>query len=125
MSLPNQNSADGGFKRRIGDTASGSTVPSHGAKMAIAIIKSSTTPPTIAVGWRRNASRRNCQVEETGFGAASTVIADMSVTNPRVEEHIRQIDREIDQHVDRREHQDHPLDDRVVATQDRVDGEAS
>src|SRR5258706_3972258 len=103
MSLPNQNSADGGFKRRIGDTASGSTVPSHGAKTAIAIISSSTMPPTIAVGLRRNASRRNCQVDETGFGAASTLIADTSVPDPRVEEPVREIDRQIDQHVDRRE----------------------
>ena len=36
MSVPNQYSADGRFSRRIGDSACGSTVPSHGANTAIA-----------------------------------------------------------------------------------------
>ena len=46
----------------IGDTAWGSTVPSHGAKSAIRIISVRTRAPAIAVGCRRSASLKRCHV---------------------------------------------------------------
>jgi len=60
--------ADGGFRRRMGDTLSGSVVPSQGARIAIATITSSTTPPAMAVGWRRSVApiRRSAVGGRTG-----------------------------------------------------------
>src|SRR5688572_536404 len=122
MSEPNQKSAEGCFRRFTGATACGSTVPSHGARIATRIMASSTSPPMIAVGWRRSASRKLRQVGETGFGMSSAA-ADMLVADARVEEHVAQVHREIDQHVCGGEDQHHALDDRVVAPEDRVDRE--
>src|SRR5437016_9858522 len=127
MSVPNQKSADGGFKRLAGETPGGSIVPSQGARNATATMTMSMTPPMSAVGWRRNASRKRRHVGDTDLvatGAASTVVL-ISVTYPRIEQHVRKIDRQIDQHVDRGKNEDHALDDGIVAAQDRVDGEAS
>src|SRR5438093_9162854 len=127
MSVPNQKSADGGFSRLAGETACGSMVPSHGARNAMATMTTSMTPPMSAVGWRLNASRKRRHVGDTDLvatGAASTVVL-ISVTYPRVEQHVRKVDQQIDQHVDRGKNQDHALNDGIVAAQDRIDGEAS
>src|SRR5947209_6691224 len=69
-SVPNQYISDDGRRRLIGETACGSTVPSHGASAAAAIISSRIPAPTIAVGCRRKASRNRFQVGETDFGTA-------------------------------------------------------
>src|SRR3954464_12702933 len=119
MSLPNQNSSDGGLMRRNGATACGSTVPSHGAAMATKIIIVSTMPPAIAVGWRRSASFSRCQVGEVER-AAGSASAVMSVAYPRIEQHVAQVHRQIDQHVRRGKDEDHTLNDRIVAPQDRA-----
>src|SRR5438046_4811951 len=127
MSVPNQKSADGGFRRLAGETACGSIVPSRGARNATATITIRMTPPMSAVGWRLNASRNRRHVGDTDLvatGAASAVVL-MSITYPRIEQHVRKIDRKIDQHVDRGKNQDHALNDGIVAAQDRGDGEAS
>src|SRR5688572_30154154 len=100
MSVPNQNSAEGCLSRRIGDSASGSTVPSHGAKIATRTMRISTTAPTIAVGWRRNASLKRRHVGDTDRGATIATVASLiSIAHARVEKHIAQIDHQIDQHV--------------------------
>src|SRR6202022_4293284 len=70
MSVPNQKSADGGFKRLIGATACGSIVPSHGAKIAMATMPIRMPPPMSAVGWRLKASRKRRQVGDTDLGEA-------------------------------------------------------
>src|SRR5262245_4209551 len=106
MSVPNQNSAEGSLRRLMGATACGSTVPSHGASTATRIIAASTTPPAMAVGCRRNASLKRCQVGETDARAPGTAIAVMSVADARIEQHVAQVDGEIDQHVRRREDED-------------------
>src|SRR5207249_8456950 len=127
MSVPNQKSADGGLRRLTGETACGSMVPSHGARIAMATMTMRMTPPMSAVGWRLNASRKRRHVGDTDLvatGAASAVVL-MSITYPRIEQHVRKIDGQIDQHVDRGKNQDHALDDGIVPPQDRVDGEAS
>src|SRR6185295_12916394 len=110
MSVPNQNSADGCRRRSTGATACGSTVPSQGASTAIRTMVSSTIPPAIAVGWRRNASLKRARVGDCECGPAMALVA-MSVADARIEEHIGEIDREVDQHVDAGKDQDHPLDD--------------
>src|SRR5688572_4204204 len=89
MSEPNQNSSEGCFSRLIGATAWGSTVPSHGASSAIAIITSRITPPAIAVGCLRKASLNPRQVGD----------ATMSVTDAGIEQHVAEIHREVDEHV--------------------------
>src|SRR5260221_12988332 len=124
MSEPNQKSAEGCLRRFTGATAWGSTVPSHGASTAMRIMASSTRPPAIAVGWRRSASRKLRQVGETAFGTSSATAA-MSVADARIEEHVAQVHREVDEHVGRGKHEHHALDERVVAAQDRVHREPS
>src|SRR5688500_5804539 len=119
MSLPNQNSADGCRSRLTGSTACGSTVPSHGAKIATRTIANRTTPPTIAVGWRRNASRNRCHVGDTDLPAGMAT-ALISVADARIEQHIADIHEQIDHYVRRREHQDHALVDRIVAAQNGI-----
>jgi len=42
-------------KRRIGETAMGSTVPRKGANTAIAAISSRIASPAVTAGWRRTA----------------------------------------------------------------------
>src|SRR3989442_276649 len=94
---------------------------------AMASMTMSMTPPTSAVGWRLNASRKRRHVGDTDLvatGAARAVVL-ISITYPRIEQHVRKIDRQIDQHVDRGKNQDHALDDGIVAAQDGVDGEAA
>src|SRR5512137_3167387 len=125
MSVPNQFSALIGRRRRIGDSACGSTVPSHAAKIATSIISSSTIAPAMAVGCRRSASLKRWTVGETDFGAAMAwATAAMLVADPRIEQRVAEVDQQVDQHVDRREQQRHALDDRVVAPQDGVDRQA-
>src|SRR6185295_13640978 len=123
MSVPNQNSAEGCFNRCTGATAWGSTVPSQGASAATSSIAASTTPPTIAVGWRRNASRKRRQVSGDPAWASGRASVATSVADARVEEHVGEVDREVDQHVEPGEDEDHSLDDGVVAAQDGVHGQ--
>src|SRR5512136_1626248 len=122
MSVPNQYSSPGGRRRRIGDSAWGSMVPSKPAKMATSTISSRTMAPAIAVGWRRSASLKRATVGETDFGAAARSIATaMSVPDPRIEQRVAEVDQQVDDDVHRGEQQRHALDDRIVAPQDRVD----
>src|SRR5689334_16868666 len=113
MSEPNQYSAEGCFSLFSGATACGSTVPSQGAASAIPTMRRRITPPAIAVGWRRNASRKRRQV-----GEAATSVADA-----RIEQRIAEIHEQVDDHVGAREDEHHALDDRIVAPQDRVHGQ--
>src|SRR5436190_17171914 len=115
MSEPNQNSLEGCLSRWIGATACGSTVPSHGASSASAIMARRMTPPAIAVGCRRKASLNLSQVGD----------AAMSIADARIQQHVAEIHGEVDEHVGAREDEHHALDDRVVAAQDRVDCEAA
>src|SRR5207248_7487814 len=128
MSVPSQNSRDGGLKRLIGITACGSIVPSQGAKIAMATITTRMAPPISAVGWRRNASRKRRHVGDTDLAGAIadavSVATPISITDAWIEEHVRQIDQEIDQDIDRRKNEDYPLNDRVIAAQDRVHRQA-
>src|SRR5471030_2874584 len=99
MSVPNHESAEGGFRRNDGSVACGSALASQGARNAIRIMRISTTPPAMAVGCRRRASLKRSQVGEAEAGAGSAIVA-MSVADARIEQHVRQVDREVDQHVD-------------------------
>src|SRR5262245_35973155 len=99
MSVPNQNSLEGCFNRCTGATACGSTVASQGASMAKSTIAASTTPPAIAVGWRRKASLKRRHMSDDSVGEPGRAIAATSVPDARVEQHVGKIDREIDQHV--------------------------
>src|SRR5512145_1236826 len=126
MSVPNQYCSLIGRSRRIGDSACGSMVPSHGAASATSTISSNTTAPARAVGCRRNASLKRRTVGEADFGAAPAwATAAMSVADARVEQRVAEVDHEVDDDVDRGEQQRHALDDRIVAPQEGVDGKAA
>src|SRR6516165_12209898 len=107
MSVPNQYCADGGRSRLIGATACGSIVPSHGARIARTIMPMRMAPPIRAVGCRRNASRKRRHVGDTDWAgaivdAASVVMSiARSIPNARVEQHVREVDQKVDQHVHR------------------------
>src|SRR5690349_19874455 len=119
MSEPNQYSAEGCLSRlsRVrGAAACGSTVPSQGARIAMPIMTRRITPPAIAVGWRRNAALKRSQ----SWTFPSLGEAAMSVADARIEQRIAQVHDEVDEHVGAREDEHHPLDDRIVASQDRV-----
>src|SRR5687767_14756130 len=60
----------------------------------------------------REGQRRRC---------VPTSSAEPSVADPRVEEHVREVDHQVDQYVDEGEEQDHALDGWEVARQHRID----
>src|SRR5262245_23414682 len=124
MSVPNQNCCEGCFKRLTGATACGSTVPSQGASAAIRIIAASTIPPTMAVGWRLNASLKRPMAGDCAGKMAISAPA-MSVADARIEEHVAQVHREVDQHVSSREDENDALNDRIIAPQDGIHCEAA
>src|SRR5512135_378459 len=124
MSVPNQYSSPGGRRRRIGDSACGSIVPRYPAKTATSTISKSTTAPAMAVGCRRSASLKRWAVGETDFGAAARSTATAtSVADPRIEQRVAEVDQQVDDDVHGGEQQRDALDDRIVAPQERVDGQ--
>src|SRR5262245_42040195 len=119
-----------GRKSRLaGSNSEGSTVPSHGASSATSNSNSNTSAPmrtdqlartrdhtelcgtTVALSTDRAARSAGLQ----------SVRGVMSVSDARIEHHVRQVDREVDQHVDEREQQDHALDGGKVARQHGID----
>src|SRR5208283_808130 len=100
MSVPNQNSRDGGLRRLMGATAWGSTVPSHGARIATAIMHRRMPPPMSAVGCRRKASRKRRQVGDSDLSdaseRASRVKASISIANARIKKHVGKINQQVD-----------------------------
>src|ERR1700722_6213401 len=48
-----------------------------------------------------------------------------SIADPRIEKRVGQVDQQIDQRVDEAEHQNDTLDHRIVATQNRIDGQSA
>src|SRR6202008_2687297 len=48
-----------------------------------------------------------------------------AIAYPRVGQGVGDVDYRIDQRIEKAEHQDDALDDRIVAAQDRIDGEAA
>src|SRR5450755_2211543 len=100
-------------------------VPSHGAKIATATMPIRMIPPISAVGWRLNASRKRRRVGDTDFGEGidgTTIASDtISIAYARIEENVRQVDQQIDQHIDCGKNKNHALNDRVVAAQNRID----
>src|SRR5262245_34837359 len=97
MSLPNQKACDGGRKRRVGASACGSTVPSHGASRAASTMAARSAPPSTATRWRRT-NRKSANFRE---GASTSEVAMEAmllflVPDARVQERIGQINDEID-----------------------------
>src|SRR3984893_9305241 len=126
MSWPNQYCADGQRSRLIGDRACGSTVFRYGANTAIAVMISSKTPPTMIVGWRRTYRQTRCRHAVVRAGRAISLwrtAISRSISDARVNQRVAEFDQQVDQHRGGREDQDDPLDDRIIAPQDRVDGQ--
>src|SRR5438045_3516328 len=127
MSVPNQYWSDGHLSRFTGDSACGSLVPSQGANTAIATMTRNSTPPTTMVGWRRMYRRSPCDAGSATAIARSvvgTTVIRPSIADARVDQRIADIVQQIDQHIGAGKDQDDALNDRIVATQDRVDGQA-
>src|SRR3954471_22278420 len=87
--------------RLAASKSEGSTVPSSGAAMAMAIRSSNARPPM--------GTDQFCNMR---------LIAD-----PRIEEHVRQVDQTVDHHVDEREKQDQALHGGKVARKHGIHGE--
>src|SRR6185437_6142558 len=104
MSVPNQCVADGHLSRLSGDRACGSTVPSHGANIAIATMISRSPPPTTIVGCRltvRHTPRRGTGGTPASGRSVWAMVMPL-VSDARVEQRIAQIDQQVDQHIDAR-----------------------
>src|SRR5215212_346614 len=56
---------------------------------------------------------------------ASTAWIDLAIANPRVDEGIDNVDDQVGQDEDDRNHEDHSLNDRVVAVKDGADQDAA
>ena len=78
----------------------------------------STHRPVIAARWRRKRRQPSCQrrqrVVSASTGRGSVVV------DARVDEDIGEINQEIGQDEERREHQDDPLDHRIIARKNRL-----
>src|SRR5688572_1566406 len=125
--------------RLAGSNSDGSTVPSQGASSAIATSSSRKYAPrrtdrllrtrVHALSWvtteaASTDSASKLTASASGAGLRTTLsMRQQSVADARVEEHVRQVDQQVDHHVDEREQQDHALDRRKVARQHRVDRE--
>src|SRR5947209_6606461 len=97
--------ASPGRRSRLAASKSeGSTVPSSGAAMAMAIRSSSAEPP----------------IRTDQFWTMRRIFP--LIADPRVEEHVREVDQQIDHHVDEREEKDQPLHGGKVAREHRIHG---
>src|SRR3954454_4032407 len=125
MSVPNQYASEGLRRRRIGDSACGSTVPRYGASVAISTMRPMSTAPATMVGWRRRKPRAfGVAIEKAGAAMlAETTLIRLSIAHARVDQGVADVDREVDEHIGGREQKRYALDDRVVAAQDGVDGQ--
>src|SRR5262245_2153563 len=101
LSVPNQCPALGPCRRSIGAKARGSPAMS-GAAIAIAAMTRRSPPPTTMVGLRRMKTRKPPGLRGGATSPACATSA-MSVANPRIEQRVREINDEVDQHVDGRE----------------------
>src|SRR5207302_6269184 len=118
-SVPNHQRSDGGRRRLTGAIFIGSPTK-DGPTMATAIRSSNSTPPKAMVGLRRMAVASEKRRDGRGRSSAT---ATMSVADARIEEGAGDVDHQIDQHLDGREHQDQALHDGIVALQHGIDGE--
>src|SRR5262249_26070486 len=135
-SVPNQCAAPGAVNRAETSMRSGSPAIT-GASAPITVVSvSSTRPMTVA---RRRTSRKSQSARRrpgsAGRGSARTrvlteagaarpartagglprAVADSLVPHPRIEDHVREVDGQIHEHVDDCDTDDDTLDDRVVA----------
>src|SRR5262245_43248360 len=122
-SVPNHQRSDGGRRRFTGASLNGSWVAISGAQTAMMTRTASSTPPKAMVGLRRIAVAS--EKRRPGDGARSSVMTAMScsVTDPRIEEGVGDVDDQVDDHLGGGEHQDQPLYDGIVALQHGVDGQ--
>src|SRR5262245_55460443 len=95
----------------------------NGAKRAMIAIPARMMRPPTSVGLRL--TKRHVFAPLPGatidLPAASAVACAISVPNARIEHSVAQIDEQIDDHVDPGEHQDHTLDDRIIALCNGID----
>src|SRR6266571_9528287 len=121
LSVPNQCARSGRSSRSTGRISCGSPVHQSGASTAVSTSRASATSPPTNVGWRAT-TRRALATRPARGGTASNAY---SVADAGIEEDIEDVHGEVDQHVYDRDDQDHALDHRIVATDDRVDGQAA
>jgi len=50
-------------------------------------------------------------------------VAPVLIADARIEERVAEVNDQVDQHIGCGKDQDDPLNDRIVATQDRIDGQ--
>src|SRR5690606_7441879 len=99
------------------------------ARTATRMVTTTMPAPTSASGLRANdrmarrCGERPCNASPSRVGSSvprpASVIAD-----PRVEQAVREVDDQVDDHVDARDDEQHPLDQVVVALLNRAHDEA-
>src|SRR6185295_1639777 len=98
----------GSRSRLAGSNSDGSTVPSHGATSAMTTSTISTRPPMRTDQLARTRDHPDACGTTVALSTDSaarsvgvqSVRGVMSVADARIEHHVGQIDREVDQHVD-------------------------
>src|SRR5262245_34201425 len=111
----------------------GSTVAIHGASTAITTNSSTVTAPAADTGRLRvrRQARRNGPAGRSAdtLAGAAAVTGELGVTDrapdadARVEQRVRYVHQQVDQHVGAGGDEHHALDQRVVAREDRLDDE--
>src|SRR5207248_1891470 len=135
-SVPNQWARPGADSRRATSMWPGSLASTGASALTSTITSMSTAPASVVLRRVISASQPGLARRGTGSarGRAITLIAVRAaahsrdranrsslVAHPRVEDDVREVDHEVDQHVHAGDAQHDSLDDRVVAPQHRRD----
>src|SRR5882724_10134430 len=118
-SVPNQCAAPGAVSRAETSMRRGSPAMTGASVPTSVVTPSSTRPTTVARRrTRRDSHNGPRRALSAGRGSARTLTGPGSlVSDPRIEDDVRQVDGEVHQHVNARDTQHHALDDGVVAAQ--------
>src|SRR5262245_9107398 len=120
-SVPSKFRALGAFKRSAGLSRRGSCVDIAPASNAASTMTASIAAPTVM--FRLRPSRRtHARRRPFSRGAAAVRSAAASlIADPRIDDHVERVDRQVDQDVGRRGYQDHALYHRIIAAEHRRD----
>src|SRR5206468_3834542 len=139
-SVPNQCVAPGAVSRAETSMRSGSSAISGASTPTTVVMASNARPTTVARRrTRRTSQRARRRTGSAGLGSARTLMAGRDeprrganravkwfslISDPGIEDDVREIHREIDEHVNAGDADDDALDDGIVAPQHRRDDQA-
>src|SRR5438034_2078570 len=139
-SVPNQCVAPGAVSRAETSMRNGSSAISGASTPTTVVMASNARPTTVARRrTKRTSQRARRRTGSAGLGSASTLMAGRDeprrganravkwfslISDPGIEDDVREIHREIDEHVNAGDADDDALDDGIVAPQHRRDDQA-